>query len=214
MKRILFLLLSIAIGGAATAQDREAKEILDKLSDKTKSYSTITADFTISIDNKKDKVKDTQQGKMQLKGSMFKISMKANDIYSNGRVRWTHVKEADEVNLQNINSNDPSILNNPVKLFNAYLTDFRYAYKGIKKESGVRVQEIHLFPKDLKATYSQVKLMIEESTGMPKTVIYKGKDGVTYTVRFSRITPNLPIANSEFVFNTKTHPNVEVIDMR
>jgi outer membrane lipoprotein-sorting protein len=214
MKKLLFLLLAIITGGAAMAQDRQAKEILDRLSEKTRSYSTITAEFTISIDNRKDKVKDTQQGKMQLKGSMFKISMKANDIYSNGRVRWTHVKEADEVNLQNVNPNDPSILNNPAKLFNAYLTDFKYTYKGTKKESGVKVQEIHLFPKDLKVAYSQVKLMIEESTGMPKTVIYIGKDGVIYTVRFTRITPNLSMSNAEFVFNTKAHPNVEVIDMR
>lgn len=214
MKKLLFLLLAIITGGAAMAQDRQAKEILDRLSEKTRSYSTITAEFTISIDNRKDKVKDAQQGKMQLKGSMFKISMKANDIYSNGRVRWTHVKEADEVNLQTVNPNDPSILNNPAKLFNAYLTDFKYTYKGTKKESGVKVQEIHLFPKDLKAAYSQVKLMIEESTGMPKTVIYIGKDGVIYTVRFTRIMPNLSMSNAEFVFNTKAHPNVEVIDMR
>jgi Outer membrane lipoprotein-sorting protein len=214
MKKLLFLLLAIVTGGAALAQDREAKEILDNLSEKTKSYSTITAEFTITIDNRKDKVKDTQQGKMQLKGSMFKIFMKANDIYSNGKVRWTYVKEANEVNLQNVNPNDPGILNNPAKLFNAYLTDFKYTYKGTKKESGVKVQEVDLFPKDLKAAYSQVKVMIEESTGMPKTVIYIGKDGVTYTVRFSKITPNLPMSNAEFVFNTKAHPGVEVIDMR
>jgi outer membrane lipoprotein-sorting protein len=214
MKKLLFLLLIIVTGGAAVAQDHEAKEILDRLSEKTRAYSTITAEFSISINNKKDKVTDTQQGKMQLKGSMFKISMKASDIYSNGRVRWTHVKEAGEVNLQNVNPNDPSILNNPGKLFNAYLTDFKYSYKGTKKESGVKVQEIHLFPKNLKAAYSQVKLMVDVSTGMPKTVIYIGKDGVTYTVRFTKITPNLPMSNTEFVFSTKVHSNVEVIDMR
>lgn len=214
MKKLLFVALATLIGGVAMAQDPDAKEILDRLSDKTKSYSTITAEFTITLNNKKDKVNDTQQGKMLLKGSMFKINMKANDIYSNGKIRWTHVKEADEVNVQNVNPNDPSILNNPVKLFNAYLTDFKYKYKGVKNEAGVKVQEIQLFPKDLKAVYSQVKLLIEVSTGMPKTVIYMGKDAVTYTVRFSRITPNIPIANTDFVFNTKAHPNVEVIDMR
>jgi len=214
MKKLLFVALATLVVGAATAQDRDAKEILDRLSDKTKSYSTITAEFTLTLNNRKDKVNDTQPGKMILKGSMFRINMKVNDIYSNGKTRWTHVKEVGEVNVQNVNPNDPSILNNPVKLFNAYLTDFKYKYRGVKREAGVSVQEIQLFPKDLKAVYSQVKLLIEVSTGMPKTVIYMGKDAVTYTVRFSKITPNIPVPNTEFVFNTKTHPNVEVIDMR
>lgn len=214
MKKLLTLLLVALLGGTVVAQDRDAKEVLDRLSEKTRSYSTITAEFSISIDNKKDKVKDTQYGKMLLKGSMFKILMKANDIYSNGRVRWTYVKEAGEVNLQNVNPNDPSILNNPAKLFNAYVTDFKYRYKGVKKDGGVKVQEVALFPKDLRAAYSQVRLMVDMGTGMPKTVIYIGKDGVTYTVRFSRITPNSPMSNAEFVFNTKAHPGVEVIDMR
>lgn len=214
MKRFLLIAIASLTGVLSYAQDPQAKEILDDLSAKSKSYSTITADLTINLDNRKDKVKDTQQGKLILKGNMFKISLKGSDIYSNGRVKWTYLKESNEVNIQNVNPNDPNVMNNPSKLFNAYLTDFKYAYKGIKKESGVQAHQIDLYPKDLRAAYSMVRLFIDASTKMPKTVIYSGKDGVSYTIKFNKITPNQAASNSEFVFNEKAHPGVEVVDMR
>lgn len=214
MKRLLVIALAFFLGSIAYAQDPKAKDILDDLSAKTKSYSSITADFTINLDNRKDKVKDTQQGKLILKGSMFKIVMKASDIYSNGRVKWTYLKESNEVNVQNVNPNDPNVMNNPSKLFNAYLTDFKYTYKGLKKDGGVQTHQIDLYPKDLKAAYSMVRLFIDTNTNLPKSVIYSGKDGVSYTIKFNKITANQPVSNSEFVFNEKAHPGVEVIDMR
>jgi outer membrane lipoprotein-sorting protein len=59
-----------------------------------------------------------------------------------------------------------------------------------------------------------VRLFIDTNTNLPKSVIYSGKDGVSYTIRFNKITANQPVSNSEFVFNEKAHPGVEVIDMR
>lgn len=214
MKRVLLLAISTLLSTAIFAQDPEAKSILDNLSAKTKSFSSITADLTIILENKKDKVKDTQQAKLMLKGNMFKIAMKSQDIYSNGKVKWTFIKESNEVNVQNINSNDPNVMNNPSKLFNAYLTDFKYTYKGKKKEDGVQVEQIDLYPKDIKAAYSMVRLFIDPKTNLPKSVIYTGRDGVNYTIKFTKITPNLPVNNNDFIFNAKAHPGVEIIDMR
>lgn len=215
MKKVLCILVAaLGFSSAIMAQDSQAKAILDDLSAKTKSYSSLSVDFTVNLDNKKDKVKDTQQGKLLLKGNMFKISMKSNDIYSNGKVKWTFIKESNEVNVQNVNPNDPNIMNNPSKLFNAYLTDFKYSFKGVKKEDGVQVKQIDLFPKDLKAAYSMVRLFVDAKTNMISKVIYTGKDGISYTIKFNRFAYNQPTSNAEFVFNERAHPGVEVIDMR
>lgn len=215
MKKVLCILVAaLGFSSAIMAQDSQAKAILDDLSAKTKSYSSLSVDFTVNLDNKKDKVKDTQQGKLLLKGNMFKISMKSNDIYSNGKVKWTFIKESNEVNVQNVNPNDPNIMNNPSKLFNAYLTDFKYSFKGVKKEDGIQVKQIDLFPKDLKAAYSMVRLFVDAKTNMISKVIYTGKDGISYTIKFNRFAYNQPTSNAEFVFNERAHPGVEVIDMR
>lgn len=214
MKKLVLLIVVLVVGSAAIAQDQEAKEVLDRLAQKAKSFTTITADFTITVDNKKDKVRDSQSGRLLIKGAMFKVLLKGSDVYSNGKVRWTHLKEADEVNLQNVNPNDPNILHNPTRIFSSYTSEFKYVYKGDKKEKGVRMQEVHLFPRDLKAAFASVKMKVDSSTGLPTSIVYAGKDGVTYTITFSKIVGDLPISNSDFVFNTKVHPNVEVIDMR
>lgn len=214
MKKAALLVIAAFWINIAPAQDAKAKEILDKLAAKTQSYSTLSADFTVTLDNKKDKVKDSQTGKLILKDNMFKIKMRDSDIYSNGKQRWTYLKESNEVNLQNINPNDPNVLSNPSKLFNGYLNDFKYAYKGVKKEGGIDVLQVDLYPKNLKAAYSLIKLYINGSSGLPKSIAYSGKDGMTYTINFTKITPNLPISNSEFSFNERAYPGVEVIDLR
>ena len=65
MKKLSLIVLSSVISIASFAQgvDTKAKAILDKLSAKTKSYTTIKAEFQYSISNKSEGINDSQTGK-------------------------------------------------------------------------------------------------------------------------------------------------------
>ena len=65
MKKILLLLIvqifSVSISEAQV--DKKAKDILDKLSAKTKAYSSIKSEFTYSLENKDRNINTSQKWK-------------------------------------------------------------------------------------------------------------------------------------------------------
>ncbi|MEM9052125.1 MAG: LolA-like putative outer membrane lipoprotein chaperone, partial [Bacteroidota bacterium] len=86
-----------AITTEAYAQDAKAKAILDELSDKTRKYSTITSEFTFTLEDKAADVTQEQAGSLKMKGKKYYIVLGDNQIYSDGDTRWTYSEEMNEV---------------------------------------------------------------------------------------------------------------------
>ena len=72
-KLTVVLFLTLGTISINAQNDPQAKKILDELSVKTKAYTTIKAEFSFTQE-KKDKTKDTQNGKIQTKGTKYKLS--------------------------------------------------------------------------------------------------------------------------------------------
>jgi len=65
--------------------DAKAKGILDEVAAKTKTYTTIKAEFTSVMEkqetNIKSKVTETQSGTLQLKGTKYKIGIQRTNYF-------------------------------------------------------------------------------------------------------------------------------------
>ena len=91
--RIGIMMLLISVSALTLAQtDKKAQQILSGLSTKYKSYKSIMADFSIVIENTKDKTKQEQKGTLYLKGHKYKLQIAGQDIISDGTTRWTFLK--------------------------------------------------------------------------------------------------------------------------
>ncbi len=109
MRKLLYIIFcSLFLNTVAQEQDPKAKAILDDLSKTTKAYKTITADYAYTIFNKEKKQTDKLTGKVQVKGSKFKLVIPGNIIVCDGKTIWSHNKDAAEVNIKNFDeSNEP-----------------------------------------------------------------------------------------------------------
>ena len=102
MKRIAaIVLLSVVYLNANAQNDAQAKKILDELSAKTKAYTSIKAEFTF-VNEKKDKTKDTQNGKIETKGNKYKLEIPGHEIYCDGKTVWDFIKDANEVQIKDM----------------------------------------------------------------------------------------------------------------
>jgi outer membrane lipoprotein-sorting protein len=211
MKKITTLLFAGLLAFNMNAQeDAKAKGILDKLSAKTKSYSTIKADFQYSIVNKTDGLNETQSGKIDIKGNSYLLSIQGQDIISNGKTIWTHIKESEEVQINSVSEDDDEGIS-PNKIFTMYETGFKYKYVDEKNN----IQTINLYPKDAESkAYHRISLMIDKTKQQITEVIIFGKDGTQTTYKIKSFTPNTAISDTHFTFNKSKHPNVEIIDLR
>ena len=87
----LFCVLMLVAGSLFAQQDAKAKEILDKLSQTSRSYKTIQIDFSFTLENKTGSVTETNEGSVALKGKSYKLHMPAMgmEVYSDGKTTWS-----------------------------------------------------------------------------------------------------------------------------
>lgn len=209
-KITLIALFAVTCFTAANAQnDAKAKSILDELSAKTKAYTTIKADFAFTIE-KKDKTKDTQNGKIQTKGSKYKLEIPGHEIYCDGKTVWDYIKDANEVQVKDMEVGGDDVVN-PSTIFTLYETGYKYKFDG---EDAI-TQTISLFPLNPdKKKFHTVKLFIDKTKKQISSVKMMMKDGSTHTYIIKSFVGNTIIADADFTFNTKAHPGISVEDLR
>jgi outer membrane lipoprotein-sorting protein len=215
MKYLSFslLIISFAIGGVSAQNPQKAKEILDQVSAKTKTYTTISADFSFSLENLQEKINESHTGSIKVKGNKYVVKLMGAETYFDGKNQWTYMKDAGEVQVIVPDANDDGALN-PAKIFTMYEKGFKYSYIGEKTEGGKVLYEIDLYPENRDKPYSRIKLMIQKDNLQLYSFKQIGKDGNNYTVKVSKMQTNQPYADTDFTFNKAVNPNVDVIDMR
>jgi len=193
--------------------DPDAKKILDNVSAKFKSYKSVTANFSLKIENAAGKVEGTKSGAVYMKGSKYRVNISGQEIYSDGNNIWTYDKSADEVQLTKFDPSSNTIT--PQKMFtNFYDKDFLYKLNSTTKQGNKTIQEIELTPIDKTKTFFKVLVSIDKnSKNIVSTKVFE-KNGNRYIYNITGMKTNINLPESLFVFDSKKYPNVEVVDLR
>jgi outer membrane lipoprotein carrier protein len=215
MKKILLLLIvqifSVSISEAQV--DKKAKDILDKLSAKTKAYSSIKSEFTYSLENKDRNINTSQKWKLALKGDKYRLEMGQQVILSDGKTMWKVLKMDEEVEVSN-QSNDEDALN-PKSIFTMYESGFRNKYVKEQKLGTKVVHVIDLFPLNPKEKdFVSIRLFIDKTAMQVLKSEIKGKNGNLYTYEITSFETNKALADSYFVFSSTEFPGFDVNDLR
>ena len=213
-----FILLSVFLNAFSqdlTYQevDPKAKGILDKVSEKTKAYTTIEAEFAFILENKQNNIKDTQKGKIWIKGNRYKVDMAKALTFFDSKTLYTYMKDANEVNISEPDPNDDNTLN-PAKIFTIYETGYKIRYISEKFEDNRALHEIEIYPKDLKKDFSKITLKIDKTKNELYSMHRYGKDGNVFTIKILSIITNQAMTDAMFTFDKTKYPKVEVIDLR
>lgn len=209
------MLATLAIGmtmQTANAQDAKAKTILDAASKKMNSLKSLTANFALSLKSAGGKTAQTKKGTFFMKGSQYRVAMSDQEIICNGKTVWTYVKANNEVQISNFNPAEATI--SPTKLFtNFYDKEYRYKYVGSKTFGGKAADIIEMTPISSNKQFKKVLLAIDKSHVIAGGDVYE-KNGNQYHYEVSGFKPNAAVTDATFNFDTKKHPNVEVVDLR
>jgi outer membrane lipoprotein-sorting protein len=208
----LTIIALVAIGSITTLNaqnDPKAKAILDELSKKTKAYTSIKAEFSFTVE-KKDKTKDTQVGKIEVKGAKYKLIIPGHEIYCDGKTVWDYIKDANEVQIKDVEVGGDENLN-PSNIFTIYEKGYKYKFDS---EDATK-QIVSLFPENPdKKKFHTVKLFIDKVKKQITQVKMMMKDGSTHTYEIKSFATNTEMPDTNFVFNAKAHPGISVEDLR
>lgn len=224
MKKLFLMILASAfcVTAAVAQKDADAKAILSKLGTQYRSYDAVKTDFSLTIDNQMAGIQQKQNGTLiaRSKANKYKVTMLAatgkptvtQEIISDGKNQWTYLKDANEVQLSDADNSEESF--NPAKIFTMYEKGYKYLYTGQQKIGGKVYQVVDLTPEDAKKSFFKVRLMVDKVKNQLYSAQIFDKNGSKYTYTMRTFTPNFKAPETTFAFDKKSHPGVEVVDLR
>ncbi len=215
MRSLYVVMVLLFSGSVTTAQsnDPAAKQVLDAVSAKFKTFSSVQAGFTYKVEDAKGKTISTKTGTVWMKGNKYRVSFGGQEIFSDGKTVWNYDKSSNEVTINNVDASSNALT--PQKLFtNFYDKDFLYLLNGEKKLGAKTMQEIEMTPTDKSKPFHKVYLQVDKAakTIYSTKVLENGGNRYTYTV--SNMKTNAALTDNQFVFDKAKYPGVEEVDLR
>ncbi|MEY3398438.1 MAG: hypothetical protein RL220_1032 [Bacteroidota bacterium] len=213
MRSFSLLLLAVIITASTSAQT--SKEILDKLSAKAKTYTSITSDFSMTLKDAKSGTNKTQNGSVKVKGKKYSLTLPDFQVICDGITVWTYSKDDNSCTIDNLEDvKDGSF--DPGEMFTIWEKDFKHEMKNANATAdGVASYEIHLFPNNPKArAYHTVVMYVDKAKMEMTKVVVKLREGGEVTYKVKNFKPNGAVTDGDFKFNAASHPGVEMVDNR
>lgn len=215
MKNILLILVSFlfVLPQVEAQQDKKAKQILDKLSAKTRSYSSIRTEFSYSLVNKDRKINKVQNWKLWLKGDSYRLDMGDQLLISDGKTVWKVLRTDKEVEVSNPTEGEDAI--NPKNIFTMYEKGFKNKYIKETKVGTKLAHLIELYPINPKSKdYNTIRLYIDKVANQVIKSEIQGNNGNVYTYEIKKFVVNENTENGFFSFRKTEFPGFELNDLR
>ncbi|MDA9563496.1 outer membrane lipoprotein carrier protein LolA [Flavobacteriales bacterium] len=185
-------------------KDPKAKAILEELSIKNKSYSSIKAEFAYRLQNKDEDIDETQNGTLLLKSNKYIVSMAGQEIYFDEKYVWRFIPDANEVTKDCAPDPEEEADNllNPSNIFTIYEKGFKFDYKKEDVINGQKAHVIYLYPENAgDKPYHTIVLNVASEKMEILSMEVRGKDGNIYTTQLTTFTPNVAANESDFTFD-------------
>ena len=208
IKYILSVGLLFGTAGSLLAQkDKRAETILDAMSARYKALTSYQAAFSYTAD------RTAYKGDIAVKGKMFRLKTAGQEVFTDGKVMSTYVKETNEVNVQDYDAGASGDFN-PTKIYSMYKKGFNYTYLREQKAGGRTTDVIELKPEKKNTQISSVQISVDRGDKAVRNWQILDKNGKQTTYTISKFTPNPNLPDAYFVFDKAKYPGVEVVDLR
>lgn len=188
-------------------KDKRAETILDAMSARYKALSSFQASFSYNTD------RETYKGDLSVKGKMFRLKTAGQEVFTDGKVMSTYVKESNEVNVQDYDASATGDFN-PTKIYTMYKKGFNYSYLREQKAAGRVLDVIELKPEKKNTQIATVQISVDRADKSVRNWQITDKNGKRTQYTISKFTPNPNLPDSYFVFDKSKYPGVEVVDLR
>jgi outer membrane lipoprotein carrier protein len=212
MKYLFSILLAmIVLSGFSQGKDPKAVALLDEVSAKTKSYKSIRADFSYTMENKQAKINEVKTGTLTLSGDKYRLKAAQQEVICDGKTIWTYLKESNEVQINDLDNKDESMT--PSKLLSSYNASYKSKILKDKSAGDPNETTIELIPNVIK-NFTKAILVVDKVKKQVKSFILYDKSGNIFTYKITKYQTDLPMNPADFTFDKTKFPGVEVIDMR
>ena len=205
-KKFLLIAALLFFSFSIQAQDKKAKELLDQVTAKVKSYNTIVIDFKYSLNNAKENINQDSKGNVTMKGNQYVLNFMGVTKIFDGKKTYTIVPEDEEITISKVNEKDDNAIT-PSKMLTFFNTGYKYNMDILQNVKGRKIQYIKLVPTNSKDQRKEVLLGIDIQTKHIYNLIEVGKKGTKTTLTVNSFKTNQPLSKNQFTFAESKYPN-------
>lgn len=207
MKNLIFS-IAVLIGSYVNAQDsnQKAKELLNEVTAKVKSYENVLIDFKYTLNNAKENINQESKGDVTLKGNLFKLNIMGITKIFDGVKNYTISPEDEEITISKHDESDEQSIT-PSKMLTFFNSGYKYIWDIQQNIKGRKIQYIKLIPTSAKDQRKEILLGIDVQTKHIYNLIEVGKNGTRTTLTINSFKTNQPISKNHFAFEKSKYPN-------
>lgn len=204
-KNIIAYLFLLFATQAVSAQNN-AETLIRVLVDQLKSHKNVEMSFNYQISPDGKNLGDSEQGHSWLQGESYKIEMADQQTISDGKTIWSYLIDDEEVIVSNASEGTD---NTPLKLLTSLDESYVATLTNIDSQGNATIELANP-----KGQYKRVTLKINAMKSELKSADIYMEDGSKVIVNVEKMKYDQNLDDKFFTFDTKKHPNVDVIDMR
>ena len=204
-KNIIACIAFLFAAQAVNAQNN-AEAIIRLLVNQLKSHKNMEMTFNYQFSPDGQKVDESEKGHAWLQGEAYKVEMADQQTISDGTTIWTYFVDAEEVMVSNASEGSD---NTPLKVLTSLDESYVATLTGIDAK-GIATVELA----NPAGQYKRVTLKINTKKVELKSADIYFEDGNKLVIDVEEMKFDQELGDKFFTFDTKKHPNVDVIDMR
>ena len=202
----IFFILVSAFGFHANAQDKKAKDLLDQVTAKIKSYDNISIDFKYSLNNAKENINQESKGNVVLQGNKYVLNLMGVTKIFDGVKTYTINPEDEEVTISKYDDKDDTAIT-PSKMLTFFNKGYKFHWDILQNVKGRKIQYIKLVPTNPKDQRKEILLGIDTQTKNIYTLIEMGRNGTKTVLTVNSFKTNQPLSKNQFTFVESKYSN-------
>ena len=184
----------------------EAKQLLDRVAEKMKTYDNLSFDFTYALVNQKENIRQETKGVITVAGENYRLEIPEAIQIFDGQQRYTIVPENEEVTISGADSEDEMVIN-PTELLFFYQEGYDYHMDIQQNVSGRQIQYVKLIPSNQEEQMAYLLLGIDRSNLSIYRLIEIGTNGTQTTLTVKNFSTNQTLASNLFTFDAEDYPD-------
>ena len=188
---------------AAFSQNK-AKDLLNEVSAKVKSYDNISLDFKYVLENISENIKQETKGDVIMHGEKYKLNILGITRLFDGKTLYSISPEDEEVTISSESENDEDAIT-PSKMLSFYEDGYQYAMDIEQNISGRKIQYVKLTPIDSNSEIKNILLGIDVNTKHIYNLIQIGKNNTKTTLTVNSFKTNEPLSKTLFTFDASKY---------
>ena len=200
MKKYIGVLFFVLAANFMVAQDADkAKDLLDEVYKKVRSYDNIQVDFKYSLQNNEANINQETRGDVTLEGDKYLFNYLGSQQIFDGSKVYTIVPENEEVTIEDRSEDENTIT--PSKMLTFYRDGHTYQWDILQDVQGRKIQYVKLVPIDTNSEIASILLGVDVETKHIFKLIETGKNGTMTTITVNSFKTNQPISETLFTFD-------------